>query len=241
MILINKLSVGFLHIPYNNMKSTWSDNLYEYYTSLKPPKHLPNDIKWLQPLKEITVRETLRQFLAVYYNDGENRLLVLGINPGRLGAGVTGVNFTAPKQLSEYCNIKHPLKNQSELSAEFIYTVINAYGGVQKFYKKYFLGAICPLGFIQHGKNLNYYDDKELLHIVRPFIIQSIEKLLSFPVNRRMCLCIGEEKNFKFLSSLNEKYDWFDNITAVPHPRFIMQYKRKKMQEYVQLYLDALD
>ncbi len=222
------------------MIRTWADNLYEYYTSLQPPEHLPHYIEWLQPLKEAAVQEILRQFLTSYYNDGEKRQLILGINPGRLGAGVTGVNFTAPKQLSEFCNIQHSLKNQSELSAEFIYAVINAYGGAPKFYMHYFIGAVCPLGFTQNGKNLNYYDDKELMRIVRPFIIQSIEKLLSFSVSRQQCICIGGEKNLQFLSSLNEKYNWFNTITAVPHPRFIMQYKRKSMQEYIQLYLEAL-
>jgi hypothetical protein len=166
---------------------------------------------------------------------------VLGINPGRFGAGVTGVNFTAPKQLTEFCNVEHPFKNQSELSAEFIYAVINAFGGVSKFYSQFFIGSVCPLGFTLNNKNLNYYDDPALLSVVRPFIVESIEKLLSFRVNKERCICIGGEKNLRFLSSLNKEHGWFKSIIAVPHPRFIMQYRRKMVAEYIQLYLDALE
>lgn len=223
------------------MKETWAASLYRYYASLKPPQDLPNDIQWLYPQKELAVQQTLQCFLHKFYNDTENRTLVLGINPGRFGAGVTGVNFTAPKQLTEACNIEHPFKHGSELSAEFIYRVIDAYGGVAKFFKQHFIASVCPLGFTQNGKNLNYYDDKALLRKLLPFIVQSLHTLVSFNVNPEYCICIGGEKNFRFLTLLNEEHNWFKTIRVVPHPRFIMQYKRKSIDNYIQIYLDALE
>ena len=120
---------------------------------------------------------------------------MLGINPGRFGAGITGVNFTAGRQLGE-CGIDHPFGNTSELSAEFIYSMITEYGGAEKFYSRFFIGSVCPLGFIKEGKNINYYDDRELQKAVEPFIIDSIEKQLCFPVDTSHCLCIGGEKKF---------------------------------------------
>jgi hypothetical protein len=194
----------------------------------------------LYPQKESEVQQTLHRFLLRFYSDAQTRTLLLGINPGRFGAGVTGVNFTASKQLTEICNIPHSFKNGSELSAEFIYKVIEAYGGVSGFYQKYFIGSVCPLGFIQNGKNLNYYDDKVLVKQLLPFIVKSMNTLVSFNVNHDFCICIGGEKNFRFLSSLNEEHKWFRSIRVVPHPRFIMQYKRKSVDEYIQIYLDAL-
>jgi hypothetical protein len=219
---------------------TWAQHLFEFYSSLQPHQNLPNNVQWLYPQRSEEVMHVVQQFLQKYFNDSRKRKLFLGINPGRFGAGVTGVNFTAPKQLTEECGIDHPFKKQSELSAEFIYTMINEYGGPEKFYQQFFIGSVCPLGFVKGGKNINYYDDKQLQEAVTPFIIESIEKQLRFPVDRSRCLCIGGEKNFKYLSGLNVKHKWFSEIIPLPHPRFIMQYRRKQIEPFVKMYLDAI-
>jgi hypothetical protein len=179
-------------------------------------------------------------FCKKYFSDNNNRRLLLGINPGRLGAGITGVNFTAPKQLKDNCGIDHSFKPLSELSAEFIYEVIKSYGGPKKFYTDCFIGSVCPLGFIKNGKNINYYDDKKLMTAVTTFIISNIQKQVKMGFKNDYCICIGGEKNFKFLSGLNEKHQWFENIIPLPHPRFILQYRRKNKENYIQQYLSAL-
>src|SRR5687768_18158258 len=46
-----------------------------------------------------------------------------------------------------------------------------AYGGCDKFYSDFFITAVSPLGFVKNGKNVNYYDDRELLYAVTPFKI----------------------------------------------------------------------
>jgi len=218
---------------------TCAEHLFEFYSSLKPKQQLPNNIQWLYPQQGEEVMKVVKFFLQKYFNDTRKRKLILGINPGRFGAGITGVNFTAARQLTDECGIEHPFKDGSELSAEFIYAMINAYGGPEKFYSNFFIGSVCPLGFVKDGKNINYYDDKELQEAVTPFIIESIEKQLRFPVDRSICLCIGGEKNFKYLSGLNEKHNWFIKIIPLPHPRFIMQYRRKQIDSFIQIYLDA--
>lgn len=220
--------------------NSWAEHLFSFYHNLKPPKKLPNNIEWLYPQKDAAVMKIFAQFLHKYYNDHKPRRILLGINPGRFGAGVTGVNFTAPRQLKEYCGIDHEFKNQTELSAEFIYEMISAYGGAEKFYSRFFIGSVCPLGFIKHGKNINYYDDKELLKTVEPFMIKSLGQLLDFAVDKKICLAIGGEKNFKYLSSLNDRFQWFEKILPLPHPRFIMQYRRKQKQQFIQKYLQLL-
>ena len=212
--------------------NTWAKELFEFYTSLKPQKYLPGSIQWLYPQKEKKVQAILELFLNKYYSDCSKRILFLGINPGRYGAGITGINFTAAKQLKEFCGINNPFKG-SELSAEFIYQMILDYGGVTKFYKKFFTGSVCPLGFVQHGKNLNYYDNKELMKTIEPFIVESIQQLASFNIDRKKCFCIGGEKNFRYLLKLNERYQWFEKINPLPHPRFIMQNKRKYLKDNV--------
>lgn len=219
---------------------TWAKHILSIYKNLHPPQHLPNDTEWLYPQQSQVVLDIVERFCAKFYDDQKQRTLLIGINPGRFGAGVTGVNFTAPRQLLQACGIDHPFKDQTELSAEFIYAMIDAYGGVQKFYSEFFMGSVCPLGFVRHGKNLNYYDDKMLLQAVEPFIIANFQKLVSFRANRDRCICIGGEKNYKYLSALNQEHKWFKTIDTVPHPRFIMQYKRQQKEGFIQQYLEVL-
>lgn len=219
---------------------TWADHLYDFYTSLHPSQTLPNHVQWLYPQQSEAVLQVVKAFLVKYFNDANKRQLFLGINPGRFGAGITGVNFTAARQLTQDCGIGHPFGKGSELSAEFIYAVVNAYGGPELFYQDFFIGSVCPLGFVKEGRNINYYDDNDLQKAVEPFIIASIEKQLRFPVDRSRCLCIGGEKNFKYLSGLNNRFHWFKEIVPLPHPRFIMQYRRKEIAPFIQLYLEAM-
>jgi hypothetical protein len=228
---------------------TMAEKLNSFYQSLTPPQKLPAGIKVLFPQKDKQVKELVRHFFAKYFNDYRSRNLILGINPGRFGAGITGVNFTAPKQLKDQCGIDHHFKTSSELSAEFIYDMIEAYGGVKKFYHDWFIGSVCPLGFTTSpnpskggawGKNINYYDDKKLIEAVTPFIIDCINKQVDMGFNIDKCVCIGGEQNFKFLTGLNNKHKWFNQIIPLPHPRFILQYRRKQKDKYIHQYLSAL-
>ncbi|MFL5741185.1 MAG: uracil-DNA glycosylase family protein [Flavisolibacter sp.] len=219
---------------------TWADHLISFYKNLQPPADLPGGIEWLYPQKDPACFQIVEAFLHKFYADSEARRIFLGINPGRFGAGITGVNFTASRQLSDHCGIDHPFKKGTELSAEFIYEMIEAYGGAEKFYRNFFIGSVCPLGFVRNGKNLNYYDDKELLDKIGPFVIQSLNHLLDFHVDRSVVYCIGGEKNYRYLSSINERHHWFETVVPLPHPRFIMQYKRKQKEFFIEQYLKAI-
>jgi hypothetical protein len=222
------------------MHSILADKLFLFYKRLQPPANLPKSVGVLFPQKDKRVIKTIETFFKKFYSDNYPRHLIFGINPGRFGAGTTGINFTAPKQLKEFCGIDHLFKVQSELSAEFIYELIGRYGGVEKFYSHFFISAVSPLGFIKNRKNVNYYDDKKLQKAVTPFILDSIQKQIAFGFKTDRCFCIGEEKNYKFLTALNDKYSFFKRIIPLPHPRFIMQYRRRQKENYIHQYLSAL-
>jgi len=164
----------------------------------------------------------------------------LGINPGRFGGGVTGIPFTDPIRLEKVCGIKNDFLKKQELSSVFIYSMIEAYGGAEKFYGQFYISAISPLGFIKDGKNLNYYDDKTIKQLIEPFVIDCIRKQLSWGLYTDVCFCIGEGENLRYLQQLNNEHKWFKEIKAVSHPRFIMQYKLKQKDIYIQQYIDAL-
>jgi len=211
-------------------------SIINFYRSLDPPS-LPKGIEILFPQQTREVMKVVETFFTKFYNDTKPRHLIFGINPGRFGAGTTGINFTAPKQLKEFCGIDHGFKSQTELSAEFIYESIQAFGGVEKFYKNYFITSVSPLGFIKGGLNINYYDDKDLQQAVTPFIINNIQKQIALGFRTDFCICIGGDKNLKFFSALNNEYKFFNEIVPLPHPRFIMQYRRKQKEKYIQQYL----
>ncbi len=223
--------------------STLSERLQQHFDNLlKNLPTLPRGVSWLLPLLEEpeTVKVT-QLFLDQYYNDAHARTLILGINPGRFGAGITNVAFTGPVMLERECGIENSFHKRAELSAVFIYKMINAWGGVAPFYQKYFINSVVPFGFVKNGVNYNYYDDKTLQNAMLPFIKYHIEKLLEMGMNKEVCFCLGEGKNFKFLNKLNEKEKYFDEVIPLSHPRYIMQYKRKKLEEYIGRYVEALN
>ena len=77
--------------------------------------------------------------------------------------------------------------------------------------------------------------------VLRDFIVESLMHQLSFGIKSDVCFCLGEGENFKYLKLLNEDLRIFDRIIPLAHPRFIMQYRRKKMLEYVDDYLMKLN
>lgn len=170
--------------------------------------------------------------------------MILGINPGRFGAGVTGLPFTDTRRLAEKCGLSVSGIATFETSSAFIYEMIDQYGGPGKFYSDYYISAVSPLGFTSIGKkgnavNYNYYDNKKLAGSIYDFIIDNIEQQLDFGIIRDVCFCLGTGKNFAFLQELNEKQKYFDLVLPLEHPRFVMQYKTKLKQQYIDKYLEV--
>jgi hypothetical protein len=118
--------------------------------------------------------------------------------------------------------------------------MIDAYGGPKTFYDQFYISAISPLGFMKDGKNLNYYDIKELQDGLRNFIIRCLQQQLEFGIKTERCYCLGEGENYKYLNRLNNELKIFDTIVPLAHPRFIMQYRRKQVQHFVDVYIEKL-
>jgi hypothetical protein len=220
---------------------TFADKILEFNQSLSLKAILPPEIDVMNPFKNKTVFDLCKKFYHKYYNDKNKRFLILGINPGRFGAGLTGIPFTDPIKLEKCCGIKNSFDKKPELSAEFIYEMISAFGGADKFYARFYINSVCPLGFISKGVNLNYYDNKQLQKAITPFAIRSIKKQIAFGIDTSVCFCLGEGKNFSFLTQLNEQEKFFEEIVPLSHPRFIMQYKRKQKEKYIALYLEKFE
>ncbi|MEM9822007.1 MAG: uracil-DNA glycosylase family protein, partial [Bacteroidota bacterium] len=223
-----------------------SEKIIAFNQNLKLTAALPENIRFMNPFVENDIAlATSSQFYRKYYADQRPRQMILGINPGRHGAGVTGVPFTDTKRLEAICKIPFAGKSTHEPSSVFVYEVIKAYGGPEAFYQEVYINSVCPLGFViqdEKGreKNYNYYDSKGLTQAVEPFIIKSIQAQIDFGLKREVCLCLGSNKNFKYLQALNKKHHFFEQIIPLEHPRYVIQYKSKHLTTYVEKYLDAL-
>lgn len=217
---------------------TFAQNVLHYHLkTLQPTWELPRGVDLIYPFAGEDTQACMTAFYEKYFADNRDRIFVAGINPGRFGAGVTGVPFTGPKMMREECGIEHPFTSRPELSADFIYRWINELGGPEAFYRDFYITSACPLGFTKNGKNYNYYDDKKLEQAIRPRIIENFDIQLAFGARREFLLCLGEGKNYKFLKALNEERGWFGEVIPLSHPRFVMQYKRKSLDGYLADYV----
>lgn len=126
----------------------------------------------------------------------------------------------------------------------FVYDVISAYGGPADFYRDFYFASVSPLGFTSvkaDGSeiNYNYYDSKALTNAVYDFMVSSIRQQLEFGIDTDVCYCFGTGKNAAFLQQLNAKEQFFKTIVPLEHPRFIMQYRQKRKEEFITKYLEA--
>ena len=213
---------------------------FEFIDSLEFPENLPGGVELLNPFRRPETYELARQFYRKFYDDDKKRLFLIGINPGRFGAGVTGVPFTDPIRLETQCGIPNHLDKKPELSSVFVYEMIDAFGGVKDFYANVFFTSVSPLGFVKNGLNINYYDIPELQRFLEPYMVDSLKKQIAMGGIRTIAYSMGKGKNFKYLTYLNEKYALFDKIDHLPHPRWVMQYRLKRKQEFIDEYLTKI-
>ncbi|MBP6312026.1 MAG: uracil-DNA glycosylase family protein [Flavobacteriales bacterium] len=229
--------------------STIADRLLEHVLSFTlDERKLPETVGVLDPFngpQRDEVRRIVTLFHRKFYSDNSKRVLMLGINPGRLGAGSTGLSFTDTKRCETDLEIPVNGMRTHEPSSDFFYRMIRAYGGPGSFYDKAYVHAICPLGFVKDGPlgspiNLNYYDDKGLEKAMTPFITNWLRTLVACGMRTDVVFCIGTGKNASYFKQLNDELDLFDRIIALEHPRYVMQYKAKQLDRYIAKYVDAL-
>ena len=224
---------------------TLADRIIRFNTGLDFQGSLPDGIHIMNPFKESkSAVDASTEFYKKYYNDNHPRHLILGINPGRFGSGQTGVPFTDPKRLKSVCGINFEGPITHEPSSVFIYEMIEAYGGSEKFYRDIYISSVCPLGFTNTNNlgrqiNYNYYDSPALTKAVYPFVIDSLKKQLEMGLETDICYCFGTGQNEKFIKKLNQEHRFFKEVIPLEHPRFIMQYKSKTKQFYIDKYLEA--
>jgi len=223
---------------------TFADKVVEFNKNLHYSGALPTDFHILNPyLNNPETLDVMNRFYQKYYSDRDQRKFIIGINPSRHGAGVTGVPFTDTKRLESICGIKMTSAHTHEISSVFIYDMISSYGGASCFYKDFYINSPFPLAIIRKSKNgwvnANYYDDPGLFGAVKDFMIESLQKHISLGLDVSEVFVLGK-KNAKFISRLNSEAKLFDTMTVLEHPRYIQQYKSKEKDLYIDKYILAL-
>ena len=223
--------------------ATFADKIIAFNASLKFNGSLPEHIAIMNPFKENDCAAAASEaFYKKYYNDQRPRFAILGINPGRFGAGITGVPFTDPIRLKDPCGITiSSCPEAREPSSVFVYEIIKAYGGVKEFYKDWYINSICPLGFIKEKKpgrwvNYNYYDSAALLNAATPFILHTLPEQIACGLHKTICFCFGKDKNSACMRKFNAEGNFFEKIVPLEHPRYIAQYKSSEMKDYALKY-----
>ncbi len=218
---------------------TFAERAVPYYHTLRAPANLPPGLGVMNPYAQPDVQRIVTEFYINFYSDSRPRVFVLGINPGRFGAGVTGISFTTPQNLRRYCGIENTLPDTPELSSRFIYQVVEAFGGAQAFYGRFFLSSLFPLALTKDGRNYNFYDDRATTDALWPAITDTVRTQTGFGYDRRVAVCLGR-KNETYLRRLNEQQNFFDRIVTLEHPRYILQYKAKSVATYLEQYITTL-
>lgn len=206
--------------------------------------NLPDNFQVINPfIDNPETMVVMSRFYHKYYNDNKQRRLILGINPSRKGAGVTGVPFTDTKRLSTVCGIEMKSAHTHEVSSVFVYDMIEAYGGPERFYSDFYINSPFPLAIIRETKdgswlNANYYDDSLLFEMVKEFMIESLKKHIDLGLDCSEVFVLGK-KNAVFIEKLNREEKMFDKLTVLEHPRYIQQYKSKERDLYIDKYINA--
>lgn len=228
------------------MSKTFGDNVIDFNRHLHYSGKLPEGFQVINPyLDNPETMEAMQQFYHKYYHNSNQRKFIIGINPSRHGAGVTGVPFTDTKRLESVCGIKMPSAHTHEVSSVFMYDLIAQYGGAKDFYKQFYINSPFPLAIIRQTKdskwlNANYYDDTVLFEMVKDFMITSLKQHISMGLDTSTVFVLGK-KNADFIHKLNTEVKLFDSLKTLEHPRYIQQYKTKEKQQYIDKYILTLN
>jgi len=172
-------------------------------------------------------KEVMLEFYHRYIEPNEPKIVLCGINPGRRGAGQTGVPFFDFNSLSKILpNIE---RNDTEESAKFMYSIIKHFG-VDDFFKYFYLSNISCIGFynLKTGKNINYY---ELPLRIQLFLFDNFSKEMK-SIKPKIIIPLGKEVEKNLIMDLKHE----QKITVEIGPRlFHPCTKYAKKDDYIEI------
>ena len=228
------------------MSKSFGEKVIDFNSHLHYTGKLPEGFQVINPFMDNPeTMEVMQAFYHKFYADSNQRKFIIGINPSRHGAGVTGVPFTDTKRLESVCGIKMQSAYTHEVSSVFLYDMIAEYGAAKEFYKQFYINSPFPLAIVRQTKegkwlNANYYDESVLFEMVKEYMISTLKINISMGLDTSEVVVLGK-KNASFIHKLNKEAKLFGSLKVLEHPRYIQQYKSKEKQLFIEKYILTLD
>lgn len=199
---------------------------------------LPEGVVIHNPISTMERRIAIDAFYEKYFDDEKSRVHVIGINPSKINNTSTGVNYTDGFALLNYCGINNDFSKSRELTADFFYKVVMAAGGSEIFYKEVFPWALMPLSITKDGSYINYYDCS-VQEALKDIVEENMRWVSKLPSRGRLVV-LGKGENLKSFKNLSGTPFGYNTVLSLPHPRWIMQYNRDKVDQYIDIYLESI-
>ncbi len=176
-------------------------------------------------------KDGIGTFWRTYYGSAVPRVVLCGINPGRHGAGKTGIPFLDFQSLSQL--ISGIDRHDSERSAGFFFQVVRQFG-VEAFFHSFYVTNVASVGFKKKKKNLNYNELPEsALEVVERNFLQEMKVVQPTHV-----VSLGEAVQQTVRKLLPAAVDC---SMRLPHPSWITTYRTNETNEWAARYLAVLE
>lgn len=177
-------------------------------------------------------RPNAEQFIQQYLPEPLPQTVILGLNPGRSGAGLTGIPFLDFRSLANLLPDTPLPRNDTEPSANFFHRVVQNVG-VEKFYRTFYVSNVAAVGFLRDGKNCNYPE----LPTAAQRVIEERFLAEMAQLQPKRIIALGREVE----ATVQRLFpDDSVRISHLPHPSWIMTYRLREAQSWVRRYTQML-
>ena len=177
-------------------------------------------------------RPIAEQFWQQYVPEPLPQTVIVGLNPGRMGAGLTGVPLLDFRSLTNLLPDARLPRNDTEPSANFFHRVAQ-HIGAEKFYRQFYVSNVSAVGYLRDNKNCNYHD---LPDAAQQIVEQRFRDEMAVVAPKRI-IALGREVE----ATVQRLYDdGAIRISHLPHPSWIMTYRLREAQSWVRRYTQML-
>ena len=179
-------------------------------------------------------KTNIEKFYDYFYKDKYPKIVLCGINPGRYGAGKTGIpfiDFETLKNIFRTIFGESDIIPESERSAQFIKNVIERFeGGYINFFQKVYLTNYSFIGFIKENRNYNYFELQEELK-------SFIDEMFVYEMN-----IVNPEIIIPLSVTVEESLNKVESLKSCLKPRLPHPYycSFRKTNENLNIYLERL-
>lgn len=180
-------------------------------------------------------KNNIKRYYEKYVSKNKPKIVLCGINPGRFGAGLTGIPFIDFKSLSKMLNDIN--RTETEQSAQFFFRVIEKIGK-ERFYQNCYVTNISKFGFAEQGKsrNVNYYD---LPKNTQRWLLDRFCEEMNF-INPNIIIPLSQNVEHSLNLLKDEGKLSFNIGERINHPSWVMTYRKNDEDIWIKKYCDEI-